>query len=223
MPRLLFFLICRIAKTRTNLPCVFIVMLGMKTQVQISVTELKDRIERALTEKSLKRLITNLAKELNSEHSFLPLSAEMKIRTEIKNADIEVSKYGGWYRCIAAYLLLPNLDELLAVKSMASEQKVSHIVRTLRNRALRKSLSPFGIVIRVRHTYASKRKGKTREHVQKEQKQQVVKTFWDFLFNFKKLQNIILKSISSLSYWYVSIAKSLLAKYHISKGHLSKK
>jgi hypothetical protein len=195
----------------------------MTTQAQVSGTELKVRIEKALTEKSLKRLITNLAKRLNSEHSFLPLSAEMKIRTEIKNAGIEVSKYGGWYRCIAAYLLLPKLDELLAVKSMASEQKVAHIVRTLRNRALRKSLSPFGIVIRVRHTYASKRKGKNRVHFQKEQKQQVVKNFWDSLFNLKKIQSIILKSMSSLSYLYVSITKSLLAKYHISKGHLSKK
>jgi hypothetical protein len=198
-------------------------MIGMMTQAQVSGTELKVRIEKALTEKSLKRLITNLAKELNSEHSFLPLSAEMKIRTEIKNAGIEVSKYGGWYRCIAAYLLLPKLDELLTVKSMASEQKVSHIVRTLRNRALRKSLSPFGIVIRVRYTYASKRKDKTRIQVQKEQKQQVVKNFRDSLFNFKKLKNIILKSISILSYWYVSIAKSILAKYQIIKGHLSKK
>jgi len=198
-------------------------MLCMTTQTQVSGTELKVRIEKAVTEKSLKRLITNLAKELNSEHSFLPLSAEMKIRTEIKNAGIEVSKYGGWYRCIAAYLLLPKLDELLAVKSMASEQKVAHIVRTLRNRALRKSLSPFGIVIRVRHTYASKRKGKNRVHFQKEQKQQVVKNFWGSLFNLKKIQSIILKSMSSLSYWYVSITKSLLAKYHISKGHLSKK
>ena len=198
-------------------------MLDMMTQAQVSGTELKVRIEKALTEKNLKRLITNLAKELNSEHSFLPLSAEMKIRTEIKNAGIEVSKYGGWYRCIAAYLLLPKIDELLAVKSMASEQKVSHIVRTLRNRALRKSLSPFGIVIRVRYTYASKRKDKTRIQVQKEQKQQVVKNFRDSLFNFKKLKNIILKSISILSYWYVSIAKSILAKYQIIKGHLSKK
>ena len=198
-------------------------MLGMMTQAQVSGTELKVRIEKALTEKSIKRLITNLAKELDSERSFLPLSAEMKIRTEIRNAGIEVSKYGGWYRCIAAYLLLPNLNELLAVKSMASEKKVAHIVRTLRNRALRKSLSPFGIVIRIRHTYASKRKGKTLAHVQNEQKQQVVKTFWDSLFNFKKPQEIILKSISRLSYWYISVAKSLLAKYYISKENLSKK
>jgi len=223
MPRFFVCLRTLNRKTGTNFPCVFIVMIDMTTQAQVSGTELKVRIEKALTEKNLKRLITNLAKELNSEHSFLPLSAEMKIRTEIKNAGIEVSKYGGWYRCIAAYLLLPKIDELLAVKSMASEQKVSHIVRTLRNRALRKSLSPFGIVIRVRHTYASKRQGKTRVHVQKEQKQQVVKTFRASLFNFNKLQDIILRSISRLSYLYVSIVKSLLAKYHISKGNLSKK
>jgi hypothetical protein len=35
-------------------------------------TELKVRIGKALTERSLKKLITNLEKELNGEYSFLP-------------------------------------------------------------------------------------------------------------------------------------------------------
>jgi hypothetical protein len=37
-------------------------MLGMMAQVRVSGTELKVRIEKALTERSLKKLITNLAK-----------------------------------------------------------------------------------------------------------------------------------------------------------------
>jgi len=104
---------------KTNFPCVFVVMLGMTTQVQIGGTELKVRIEKALNEKGLKKLITNLEKELNGEHSFLPHEAESQIRREITSAGVAVSQHGGWYRCIAAYLLLPKLDDLLAVKSMS--------------------------------------------------------------------------------------------------------
>jgi hypothetical protein len=93
-------------------------MLGMTTHVQVSGTELKVRIEKALTEKGLKKLITNLEKELNGEHSFLPHEVEAQIREAIVNAGVAVSQHGGWYRCIAAFLLLPKLDELLAVKSI---------------------------------------------------------------------------------------------------------
>jgi hypothetical protein len=91
-------------------------MLGMTTQAQVSGTELKVRIEKALTGKSLKKLITNLEKELNGEHSFLPHEVETRIREEITSAGVAVSQHGGWYRCIAAYLLLPKLDDLLTVK-----------------------------------------------------------------------------------------------------------
>jgi len=128
----------------TNFPCVFVVMLGMTTQAQVSGTELKVRIEKALTEKSLKKLITNLEKELNGEHSFLPHDVETRIRREIASAGVAVSQHGGWYRCIAVYLLLPKLDELLQVKSMGGEQNIASIVQKLRNEALRESLSTSG-------------------------------------------------------------------------------
>ena len=72
------------------------------TQAQIGGTELKVRIEKALTEKSLKKLITNLEKELDGEHSFLPYDVETQIRREIASAGVAVSQHGGWYRCIAA-------------------------------------------------------------------------------------------------------------------------
>ena len=50
-PAFLFFLIYQIARIETNFPCVFVVMLDMTTQAQVSGTELKVRIEKALNEK----------------------------------------------------------------------------------------------------------------------------------------------------------------------------
>ncbi len=206
----------------TNLLCAFVVMIDMETQVQVSGTELKVRIEKALTEKSLKKLITNLANELNGEHTFLPHDVEAKIREEIVNAGVAVSQYGGWYRCIAAYLLLPKLDELLQVKSMGGEQNMAPIVQKLRNEALRESLSTFGLEVPARYARISNGTGQKRIRIPREQKQQLVETFLDALPTFEALQevldtlpkntNLMVKPIRTLVKWYFSIANRLQAK-----------
>lgn len=197
-------------------------MIDMTTHVQVSGTELKVRIEKALTEKSLKKLITNLEKELNGEHSFLPHEVETQIRREIASAGVAVSQHGGWYRCIAAYLLLPKLDELLAVKSMSEEKNVAPIVQKLRNEALRESLSAFGIELPARYARTSTRTGRTRVRIPREQKQQLVENFLDALPAFEALQevldtlpkntNLMVKQIRSLVKRYLSIANRLQTK-----------
>jgi hypothetical protein len=194
-------------------------MIDMTTHVQIGGTELKVRIEKALNEKSLKKLITNLEKELNGEHSFLPHDVEAQIRREIADAGVAVSQHGGWYRCIAAYLLLPKLDELLAVKSTAGEQNVAPIVQKLRNEALRESLGAFGIELPARYARTSTRTGRTRVRIPREQKQQLVENFLDALPTFEGLQevldtlpkntNLMVKQIRSLVKRYLSIANRL--------------
>jgi len=206
-------------KTGTNFPCAFVVMSGMMTQAQVSGTELKVRIEKALTEKSLKKLITNLEKELNGEHSFLPHEVETQIRREITSAGIAVSQHGGWYRCIAAYLLLPKLDNLLQVKSMGSEQNIAPIVQKLRNEALRESLGAFGIDVPARYARTSSGTGRTRVRIPREQKQQLVENFLDSLPTFEALRdvlgtlpkntNLMVKQIRSLVKRYFSIANRL--------------
>jgi len=203
----------------TNFPCVFVVMLDMETQAQVSGTELKVRIEKALTEKSLKKLITNLEKELNGEHSFLPHDVEAQIRREITNAGVAVSQHGGWYRCIAAYLLLPKLEELLQVKSMGGEQNIAPIVQKLRNEALRESLSTFGIDVPARYARTSSGTGRTRVRIPREQKQQLVENFLDALPTFEALRevldtlpkntNLMVKQIRTLVKRYLSIANRL--------------
>jgi hypothetical protein len=76
-------------------PCASVVMLGMMTQAQNSGTELKVRIKKSLTERSLKKLIKNLARELEGEHSSLPHYVEAQIREEIANAGVAASQHGG--------------------------------------------------------------------------------------------------------------------------------
>jgi len=191
----------------------------MTTQVQIGGTELKVRIEKALTEKSLKKLITNLEKELDGEHSFLPHDVEAQIRREITSAGVAVSQHGGWYRCIAAYLILPRFEELLQVKSMGGEQNIAPIVQKLRNEALRESLGAFGIEVPARYARTSSGTGRTRVRIPREQKQQLVENFLDALPTFEGLQevldtlpkntNLMVKQIRTLVNRYLSIANRL--------------
>jgi hypothetical protein len=191
----------------------------MMTQAQVSGTELKVRIEKALTEKSLKKLITNLEKALDGEHSFLPHDVEAQIRREIANAGVAVSQHGGWYRCIAAYLLLPRLEELLAVKSTSEEKNVSPIVQKLRNESLRESLGAFGLEVPARYARTSSGTGRTRVRLSREQKQQLVENFLDALPTFEALHdvlgtlpkntNLMVKQIHSLVKRYLGIANRL--------------
>ena len=191
----------------------------MTTQAQIGGTELKVRIEKALTEKSLKKLITNLEKELNGEYSFLPHDVESRIRREIESAGVAVSQHGGWYRCIAAYLILPRFEELLQVKSMGGEQNIAPIVQKLRNEALRESLGAFGIEVPARYARTSSGTGRTRVRIPREQKQQLVENFLDALPTFEGLQevldtlpkntNLMVKQIRTLVNRYLSIANRL--------------
>jgi F0F1-type ATP synthase delta subunit len=197
-------------------------MIDMTTQAQVSGTELKVRIEKALTEKSLKKLITKLEKELNGEHSFLPHEVEVRIREEIASAGVAVSQHGGWYRCIAAYLLLPKLGDLLAVKGMGESRSVAPIVQKLRNEALRESLSVFGLDVPARYARTSNGTGRTHVRLSREQKQQLVENFLDALPTFEALQdvldtlpkntNLMVKQIRTLVKRYLSIANRFQAK-----------
>jgi hypothetical protein len=194
-------------------------MFGMTTHVQISGTELKVRIEKALTEKSLKKLITNLEKELNGEHSFLPHDVETRIREELMEAGVAVSQHGGWYRCIAAYLLLPRLEELLQVKSMGGEQNIAPIVQRLRNEALRESLSAFGLEVPARYARTPSSTGRRKVRIPREQKQQLAEAFLEALPTFEALRevldtlpkntNLMVKQIRSLVKRYFSIESRL--------------
>jgi hypothetical protein len=194
----------------------------MMGHVQVNGTELKARIEKAIAERKMKKLITNLAKELDSESSFLPYEVETRIRKVLLEAGVEVSKLGGWYRCIAAYLLLPRLDELLEVKKVSNAQSVAPIVQRLRNEALRESLSAFGVEMPTRYARTSNSTGRRKIRIPREKKQQLVKNFLDAIPTFEALQDVlnslptknnpIFKQIQNLVNRYFRIANHLQTK-----------
>ncbi len=139
--------------------------------------------------------------------------------TAIVSAGVAVSQHGGWYRCIAAYLLLPKLDDLLEVKKMGDAQNVVSVVQKLRNEALRESLGAFGIEVPARYVRTSSSTGRSRVRIPREQKQQLVENFLDALPTFEGLKevldslpsntNLTVKQIRSLVNRYLSIANRL--------------
>jgi hypothetical protein len=85
----------------------------MTTHVKVSGTELKVRIEKVLTTKELEYAIKYLSKTLNEEGLKLPCWIEGAIIERLRNAGVSIKKNGGWHRCIAAYTILPTMEEFI--------------------------------------------------------------------------------------------------------------
>jgi hypothetical protein len=86
----------------------------MKTHVQVSGTELKVWIEKALTTKEMQPAVDLLEVLFGDDNVMeLPCWIEGVIVERLRNAGIDIKKNGGWYRCIAVYVLLPKMDELV--------------------------------------------------------------------------------------------------------------
>jgi hypothetical protein len=74
--------------------------------------KLKALIEETINDEKLKKLISKIEKDFREKQLFIPREAEEYIRDDIVNAGIDIEKYGGWYRCLAAYLILPRINVL---------------------------------------------------------------------------------------------------------------
>ena len=74
--------------------------------------KLKCLLEEVLSKKELEKIISNLEKDLIKINIAISREAEYYIRDAIINAGIDVEKHGGWYRCLAAYLILPRINVL---------------------------------------------------------------------------------------------------------------
>jgi len=95
------------------LPCAFDERSVMETHAQVSGAELKVRIEKALTTKEMQPAIDLLEELFRDNVMELPCWIEGVIVERLRNAGVIIKKNGGWYRCIAAYTLLPKTDELI--------------------------------------------------------------------------------------------------------------
>jgi hypothetical protein len=85
----------------------------METHVQVSETELKVRIEKALTVREMQPAIDLLEELFKDGVMELPSWMEGVIVERLRNVGVNIKKNGGWYRCIAAYSLLPKMDEII--------------------------------------------------------------------------------------------------------------
>ena len=74
--------------------------------------KLKFLLEEVLSKKELEKIISNLEKDLIKINIAISRESEHYIRDAIINAGIDIEKHGGWYRCLAAYLILPRVNVL---------------------------------------------------------------------------------------------------------------
>jgi len=95
------------------LPCAFDGRSITEMHVQVSETEFKARIEKAFTTKEMHPAIDLLEELLKNDIIELPWWIDGIIVERLRNAGVDIKKNGGWYRCIAAYALLPKIDELI--------------------------------------------------------------------------------------------------------------
>jgi len=85
----------------------------METHVQVRGTEIKARLEKAFTTKEMHPAIDLLEELLKDNIMELPCWMEGIIIERLRNAGVGIKRNGGWYRCIAAYALLPKMNEII--------------------------------------------------------------------------------------------------------------
>jgi len=85
----------------------------MKKHVGVSGTELKAQIEEVFATQELRAALNYMVEMLSEEGSAFPGWMEGIIIERLRNAGVDVKKHGGWYRCIAAYAILPKMQEII--------------------------------------------------------------------------------------------------------------
>jgi hypothetical protein len=85
----------------------------MGGHVQIMEAELKAQIEQALNTKEMQPAIDLLEELFRHEIMGLPWWIDGVIIERLRSAGVDINRNGGWYRCIAAYLLMPKMTEIV--------------------------------------------------------------------------------------------------------------
>jgi len=99
---------------------------GMKPDTTTwKLAERANEIIEVVQNKKVKRIITMIKKNLDSGYSFLPPESEQALKKILTNniGLYNVSFYGGWYACIAAYLISPAYKEILYLQNQKVKNK----------------------------------------------------------------------------------------------------
>jgi hypothetical protein len=91
-------------------------MSAMETHVKVSGTELKVRIEKVFVTKELRAALNYMGKMLSEEGLELPCWMEGIIIERLRNAGVDLKKYGRWYNYVAAYAILPKMEEIIELE-----------------------------------------------------------------------------------------------------------
>jgi len=83
------------------------------------LAENANEIIQVVQDKKMKRSINTIKKNLDSGYSFLTPESEQTLKKILTNnlGLYNVSMYGGWYACIAAYLISPAYKEILHLQN----------------------------------------------------------------------------------------------------------
>jgi hypothetical protein len=85
----------------------------MERHMQVIGTEIKVQIEQALNTKEMQPAIDVLEELFRHEIIELPWWIDGIIIEKLRSAGVDIKKNGGLYRCIAAYLLIPKMTEIV--------------------------------------------------------------------------------------------------------------
>jgi hypothetical protein len=88
----------------------------METRVKVSGTELKVRIEKVFATEELRAALNYMGKMLSKESLELPCWMEGIIVERLRNAGVDLKKYGRWYNYVAAYAILPKMEEIIELE-----------------------------------------------------------------------------------------------------------
>jgi hypothetical protein len=89
------------------------------------LAETANEVIQVVQDKKARRIINTIKKNLDSGYSFLPPESE-QILKKILTSELglyNVSMYGGWYACIAAYLISPAYKEILHLQNQKVKNK----------------------------------------------------------------------------------------------------
>jgi hypothetical protein len=92
--------------------------------------ESAEEIVKVLQDKSMKRVINLIKKNLNGGCSFLPPETEHYLKRFIVNTlgMNNISLYGGWYACMAAYFISPAYNEIALLQRQKTKGKPNQTI-----------------------------------------------------------------------------------------------
>jgi len=92
--------------------------------------ESAEEIVNVLQDKNMKRTINLIRRNLNGGYSFLPPETEQYLKKFIVNTlgMHNISFHGGWYACIAAYLISPSYKEIAQIQKQKAKGKPNQTI-----------------------------------------------------------------------------------------------